>query len=523
MKSRTWMWMTVVSLFAALAMPVGMAAQDNPSQDHKSKHHKYKLYDVGTFGGLGSNFAESQALFNKSGTLVGYAETAIPDPYSPNCFDQDCLVAHGFQFRDGVLTDLGSLPGLNNSVAESLNDYGLVVGGSDNGLIDPLLGIPQAGAVGWKNGEIFSLGTLGGYQGFALAVNNSGQATGVVTNAIPDQYSFLGGTQSRAFLWQDGVMQDLGTLGGPDSFGQFNNDRGQVAGFSYTSSMPGPSGVPPFDPFIWERGKGIKDLGNFGGTACNPFYFNNRGELVGSMNLAGDQAADPFLWDGHRLIDLGGFGGSFGQGNWVNEAGDVAGFGYYSDEQTAHGALWAQGKKIKDLGTLAGDRCSDAWGINSTGQIVGVSWAQQGLCNYPSATITAQHAVIWENGSIVDLNTRIASGNSSLQLVLALEINDRGEIAGFGVPPGVPLQDFEFHGHVFVLVPCDENSPGDCDTGPASTVATTNNSAQPIPNAELANGAQNQLRNPPVSPVEHFRSQARQRYHLPGQPAAPRD
>ena len=35
MKSRTWMWMTVVSLFAALAMPVCMAAQDNPSQDHK--------------------------------------------------------------------------------------------------------------------------------------------------------------------------------------------------------------------------------------------------------------------------------------------------------------------------------------------------------------------------------------------------------------------------------------------------------------------------------------------------------
>ena len=35
MKSRTWMWTTVLYLFAALAMPVCMAAQDNPSQDHK--------------------------------------------------------------------------------------------------------------------------------------------------------------------------------------------------------------------------------------------------------------------------------------------------------------------------------------------------------------------------------------------------------------------------------------------------------------------------------------------------------
>ena len=39
MKSRTWMWMTVVSLFAALAMPVWTAAQDNPSQNPKPKHH----------------------------------------------------------------------------------------------------------------------------------------------------------------------------------------------------------------------------------------------------------------------------------------------------------------------------------------------------------------------------------------------------------------------------------------------------------------------------------------------------
>src|SRR5271167_4486596 len=54
MKPRTWMWMPVVSLFAVLAMPVGMAAQDNPSQDHKPKHQKYKLIDLGTFGGPNS-------------------------------------------------------------------------------------------------------------------------------------------------------------------------------------------------------------------------------------------------------------------------------------------------------------------------------------------------------------------------------------------------------------------------------------------------------------------------------------
>src|SRR5580693_3529492 len=50
MKSRTWMWITAVYLFV-LVMPVSMTAQDNPSQDHKPKHHTYKLIDMGTLGG----------------------------------------------------------------------------------------------------------------------------------------------------------------------------------------------------------------------------------------------------------------------------------------------------------------------------------------------------------------------------------------------------------------------------------------------------------------------------------------
>ena len=33
MKSRTWMWTAVVYLFATLAVTVGLAAQNNPSQD----------------------------------------------------------------------------------------------------------------------------------------------------------------------------------------------------------------------------------------------------------------------------------------------------------------------------------------------------------------------------------------------------------------------------------------------------------------------------------------------------------
>ena len=54
MKPRTWKWMPVVSLFAALAMPLGTAAQNNSTQNPKPKHHTYKLIDLGTLGGPNS-------------------------------------------------------------------------------------------------------------------------------------------------------------------------------------------------------------------------------------------------------------------------------------------------------------------------------------------------------------------------------------------------------------------------------------------------------------------------------------
>jgi hypothetical protein len=57
------------------------------------------------------------------------------------------------------------------------------------------------------------------------------------------------------------------------------------------------------------------------------------------------------------------------------------------------------------------------------------------------------------------LNTLIPAG-SPLQLVFPADVNDHGEIAGTGVPPGVPPNNFFTEGHGFLLVPCDEHHPG---------------------------------------------------------------
>jgi probable HAF family extracellular repeat protein len=291
---------------------------------------------------------------------------------------------------------------------------------------------------------------------------------GVALNATADPYSFFdfafcgssSGTQTRAFLWdRDNGMQDLGTLGtGNDALAFFVNEAGQVAGFAYTNSIPNATtGLPTFHPFLWDKKRGMRDLGSFGGTAVqNLNGLNQRGQVVGSLTLPGDVGWHPFVWDGKQLIDLGTYGGDQDYGNWINDAGEVVGQGAFPGNQEFHGFLWKKGKKT-DLGLLPGDFFSDTSVINSRSQIVGIS----GNSNSTSA-------VLWERGQIVDLNTLVAPG-SGLMLQWARNINDRGEIAAYGA-------DSAGNNHNVLLIPCDAGHPGveGCDYGlvEASDVAS---------------------------------------------------
>jgi probable HAF family extracellular repeat protein len=430
------------------------AQQAAPTAKADPKHHHYKLIDLGTFGGPNAQYEQDppEIIINKQGVVAASADTSTPDPY---CIDSDCYVTHAFLWHDGIRTELDSLPGGYNSFAYSINADGRTVGGAQNGNIDPLTGYSEFVAVLWKHGRISTLGTLGGNQSVANAINDRGQVVGAALNAIPDPlsnafslpYLFVpAATQAHAFLWTEAEgMQDLGTLGGPDSTAAFVNQHGQVAGQSYTNATINPAtSLPTQDPFFWEAGK-MLDIGTLGGTFGISTGMNSRGQVIGQSNMAGDQTSHAFLWDKKEgLKDLGILPGyPFSQADWINDAGEIVGdswAGTVNSAVASRAFLWKEGV-MTDLGTVADDACSEARWINSRGQVVGFGSAD---CNHED------HAFLWENGGpIIDLSALVLPG-SAVTLIEAIFINDRGEIAALG-----KLSNGDEH--ALVLLPCDED------------------------------------------------------------------
>jgi probable HAF family extracellular repeat protein len=332
-------------------------------------------------------------------------------------------------------SNLGALPGGINSFAVSLDAHGDVVGTAENGETDPLLGFPESHPVLWKHGMAIDLGTFGGYNGLAFAINNRDEVVGFAQNNISDPFGYFGfAGQSRAFLWKRGVLRDLGTLAeGNDAFAMFVSGRSQVAGISFTESIattncgflnlpfPANGNVPTLHPFLWENGTMV-DLGTLGGDCAAPAAINNRGQVAGNSNVA-DPNANPhaFLWSPETGIkDLGTLGGTFAQANDLNDAGVVVGASNTQNDETFHAYLRRNGS-LMDLGTLPGDFCSIAYAINSAGQIVGDSLPFP--CDF-----SIIHPFLWENGQIISLQAFVPQA-PGVTLGEPAGINDQGEIA----------------------------------------------------------------------------------------------
>ncbi len=354
-----------------------------------------------------------------------------------------------------TVTDLGTLGG-TFSVAEAVNNKGWANGFST------LPGELNKHAALWVQGRKIDLGTLGGPNSLSgFPISESGEVTGGAeppSTPDPNGEDFCGfGTHliCLPFLWQNGLMTSLPTLGGNNGFAQEINNRGQIAGVA-ENSTPEPTCVPPeplsqvlqFEPVIWASGQIQQRLPTFAGDSDGVANgINDNSQAVGGSG----NCTAPFhalLWENGTPTDLGNLGGTMGNFALdINNQGQVIGNSDLPGDTTFHGFLWQNGGPMTDLGTLPGDVSSFADGINSKGQVVGFSMDATGNIR----------AFLWQNGVMTDLNTLIPAG-SPLFLLAALNINSRGEIAGCAFE----LSSGEIH--AFLATPSDGEAASESAT-----------------------------------------------------------
>jgi probable HAF family extracellular repeat protein len=287
------------------------------------------------------------------------------------------------------VTDLGSLGGWN-SYALDINDLGQIVGYSE---IQP--GSSDTHAVLWQDGQMIDL--VGGVEAQAVAVNNHGQIIG---------YGIANTTfKGFAFLWEEGTITDLGITDPKDI-----NDLGQVVG---CSRVMGNSRA-----YLWENGV-MTDLGTLGGNQSCAMSINNHKQVIGISGTATGKVHS-FIWDNGVMTDLGTLGGGYTYIEAINDHGQVVGSSTRWDG-SEHAFIWENGS-MRDLGTLGGNPeytdNSYAADINDIGQIVGVSYTSLG----------EMHAFLWQNGTMTDLGT--LGGFST-----AVDINNCGQIVGRSADP----------------------------------------------------------------------------------------
>lgn len=248
--------------------------------------------------------------------------------------------------------------------------------------------------------RVFSLGTLGGTSSTGNTINNRGLAMGSA--------NLSGDSIEHATVWLFGLRFDLGTLGGPNSDIVFlnRNDEGEIVGISQTRT-PDPLGEH------W---------------SCSAFFPPDT--AVGYTCLG-------FAWKWGEMSPLPTLGGNNGFAAAVNNERQIVGWA----ENKVHdptcvapqvlqfeAVVWGpkQGQ-IRQFPPFHGDSDTAATAINDKGQVVGIS----GTCDVAVGAYTAKHAVLWENGAVMNLGSLGGAGWNT-----PVAINNRGQIAGFSDLPG---------------------------------------------------------------------------------------
>jgi len=351
----------------------------------------YQVVGLGTLGGQHTDVAA----INNNGQVVGVSDTNQTCPWG--------TVQHAFRWQNGTMTDIGVLPGDVHSRATNINDRGQITGESMQG------GHNQGRAFLCDGATITDLGTLGGYEAHIFGINEQAQVAGAawINSAF------------RALMWDNGQVTQLGSLrqsaGYTTSTAWGINNSGQIVGVSFTDL-----GVD--HAFLWENGH-MNDLGTLGSanTYSQARSINDSGQVVGWSNFQGREHR-AFLWRAGVMAGICPLGIE-SHAYDINENNQVVGTwetadGYYDQKgqwvptPETRAFLWENGIAV-DLNSLippdSGWRLELALGINYQGQIVGQGYLGG---QYRAYLLTA----VPEPSSLAVLSVALAMGAGTRRL-----------------------------------------------------------------------------------------------------------
>lgn len=296
------------------------------------------INDRGQISGWTRNAAgRSQAILWDDGHVVDLGTLGGPTS-SGSAIDEEGRVAgssytweskgHAFLWHDGTMRDLGNFGGLTFPKDVS---QGVVVG---EYITYQPGNTRRTQAFVVRNGIKTDLDVIAGSG--ASDINRAGQIAG--THRRTDTVGLPADQQTqRAFLWENGTVTELGTLGGIWSQATGLNNHGHVVG----QSALGTDGVLQAG-FVWSRESGMRRIADGGGQA-RPTAINDHGVIVGTHTCdpAGG-TAHPAVWTDQaqapvRLPDPA--GASATAVNAINGKGEIAGTAISPDGEW-HAVLW---------------------------------------------------------------------------------------------------------------------------------------------------------------------------------------
>lgn len=310
--------------------------------------------------------------------------------------------------QDYIVTNLGSLNGGEVHPA-GMNEYGHVVGweGFFPNDQDPFLWTPSGGMV--------ALPFLPGGTAYAEAfdINNNGVIVGIAQNSSGAR---------RAVKWQNGTIIDLGALGSSstlDSGALGLNDKGEVVGYAENGQVD-VNGWPIRRAVKWSANNVIQDLGVLpgGDTHSYAYDINNYGVACGYSDdgPGGAFVRHPVKYENGTVTFLGSLGGTFGHAWAINDAGEIAGDSYLTGNSRSRAFKWSNGV-LKDVGALTSTSYSYPTGINTFGQMSGIS---------PNTSLPQAVRWVGANDTIQNINNFMPPGSPTMDS--AEDVNGVGQV-----------------------------------------------------------------------------------------------